>query len=216
MSDSDRAGRTATAALVPDRERASSAIYGTILVTAVIVALSEDPNASARELAEAVATTTVVFWLAHAYSDYIGRRAATRDPARWETIRLALARDVAGHTQSLPALVEQMSALAAQMTELAEATEVLRPMDGRMANIEGAMPVLVEVQQHLALVPDILERLDTGITRMSDTLDRLLVALDELDADVSSLGTAVSPLGRLAQRMPGRGRRGDRDSESDQ
>jgi len=95
MSDSDRAGRTATAALVPDRERASSAIYGTILVTAVIVALSEDPNASARELAEAVATTTVVFWLAHAYSDYIGRRAATRDPARWETIRLALARDVA-------------------------------------------------------------------------------------------------------------------------
>jgi hypothetical protein len=54
---------------------------------------------------------------------------------------------------------------------------------------------------------DPLERLETGLTRMTETLERLLVALDELDADVTSLGSAVGPLGRLAQRVPGRGRR---------
>jgi hypothetical protein len=32
-------------------------------------------------------------------------------------------------------------------------------------------------------VPDVLERLDTGINGLSATLDRLLVALEELDRD---------------------------------
>jgi len=93
------------------------------------------------------------------------------------------------------------------MAVVGDATAVLRPMDARMASIEGAMPVLVEVQQHLARVPDTLEHLDAGLTRMSDTLDRLLVALERLDAELASLDSAVGPLGRLAQRFPGRSRR---------
>lgn len=92
-------------ALLPVGERASSAIYGTILVTAVIVALSEDPAASDTELMEAAATSAVVFWLAHAYSGFIGRRAAVRDPGRWESFRVALALDFPMVQAAVPPLI---------------------------------------------------------------------------------------------------------------
>jgi hypothetical protein len=65
-------------------------------------------------------------------------------------------------------------------------------MDERMATIEGAMPVLVEVQRHLAQVPATLEQLDEGLEELSATLGRLLVAME--------------PLSRVADRFPGRSR----------
>src|SRR4051794_39780331 len=52
-------------------------------------------------------------------------------------------RSIPDHTASLPALNDQMG-------EVARATETLPVMDGRMANIEAAMPALLEVQGHLA------------------------------------------------------------------
>ena len=62
---------------------AASAIYGTILVTAIIVALSEDKAAGAAELAEATAASALVFWLDHAYAEVLGERAsAGRRPRR--------------------------------------------------------------------------------------------------------------------------------------
>jgi len=84
-----------SALFVSLRDRAANAIYGTILVTAVIVALSEDRAASAGELIEAVATTTVVFWLAHSYADFLGERTLTGGPAARMGVRDALLRDVA-------------------------------------------------------------------------------------------------------------------------
>ena len=61
-----------------------------------------------------------------------------------------------------------------------------------MATIEGAMPVLVEVQRHLAQVPETLEHLDARLAELSETLERLLVAME--------------PLSRVAGRFPGRSR----------
>jgi hypothetical protein len=92
---------------------------------------------------------------------------------------------------------------------VAAATQVLPPMDERMAAIEGAMPVLVEVQRHLARVPETLEHLDTRLADLSATLERLLVSLEGLDRNVGSLHAAVGPLSRVAERLPGRGRRAD-------
>jgi hypothetical protein len=63
--------------------RVSAAIYGTIVTTAVIAALSEDPAASLLEIDAAALLTVVVFWLAHVYADAVGERAATRDRAQW-------------------------------------------------------------------------------------------------------------------------------------
>jgi hypothetical protein len=62
-----------TAERVP---RLAGAIYGTILVLAVIGALSEDDEVGSGELLAAVLTTSVVFWLAHIYADVIAQRLA--------------------------------------------------------------------------------------------------------------------------------------------
>src|SRR5205807_2107238 len=105
MSAPDRGSRTTAATLVPVGDRAASAIYGTILVTAVIVALSEDPSATASQLMEAVATTSVVFWLAHVYANFIGHRAELPDSGRSEGIRVALVRDLPMIQAAVPPLV---------------------------------------------------------------------------------------------------------------
>lgn len=56
--------------------KAAAGVYGSILVAAVIAALSEK-QASAGRLAASVAATGVVFWLAHVWSDGLGEYAAT-------------------------------------------------------------------------------------------------------------------------------------------
>jgi hypothetical protein len=82
-------------------------------------------------------------------------------------------------------------------------------MDGRMAAIEGAMPVLVEVQQHLAVLPEKVGRVDDGLDKLSEMLERLLGALDVLNESVETLDRAVEPVGRLARRVPGKKRADD-------
>ena len=106
------------------------------------------------------------------------------------------------HTRAIAQLREDMS-------EVAEATKVLPPMDERMANIEAAMPVLVEVQQHLTVMPQTLARLDASVAGMATLLEQLLVTMEELTDTLTSLEGSVGPLGRLAGRLPG-GRRAAR------
>jgi hypothetical protein len=76
------------------RPEAVSAIYGAILVTAVIAALSEYKGADPVELLGAAIDTSIVFWLAHVYAEYVGERAATDDPARWHNLAELLAREL--------------------------------------------------------------------------------------------------------------------------
>jgi predicted nuclease with TOPRIM domain len=89
-----------------------------------------------------------------------------------------------------------------------------------MATIEEAMPTLIEVQEHLADLPDamrsmtrILEKLQASVEHQDENvavLHRSLEPLDSsmgrLDGDVTALHAALEPLGRLAERLPG-GRR---------
>ena len=49
------------------------AIYGQILVTAIVAALSEDPDAATGYLLLSAVTTILVFWVAHVYAGAIGR-----------------------------------------------------------------------------------------------------------------------------------------------
>ena len=79
------------------------------------------------------------------------------------------------HTAALVRVAEALDRVAAD-------TAALKPMDQRMAAIEAAMPVLVEVQQHLAKLPE--------------TIEGLMASVDVLQG-------AVEPLGRLAGRVPG-------------
>jgi F420-0:gamma-glutamyl ligase-like protein len=82
------------------------------------------------------------------------------------------------------------------MARVAERTEGIQTMDARMANIEATMPVLVDVQKDLAMVPDIIAKLDARIETLS-------LLLDELAKSVEGLQSSITPLGRLAGRLPG-------------
>jgi hypothetical protein len=63
------------------------AIYGTILVMAVITALSHDGSVTSAQLIAGVLATTLVFWIAHVYAEVLGRRVAgegeSDDRPRW-------------------------------------------------------------------------------------------------------------------------------------
>jgi hypothetical protein len=49
----------------------ATAIYGTILATALIAAYSEDSGSDPLQVAVAVFVAALVFWVAHAYSDLL-------------------------------------------------------------------------------------------------------------------------------------------------
>jgi hypothetical protein len=91
------------------------------------------------------------------------------------------------------------------LATVAKATKVLPAMDGRMAKIEEAMPVLVEVQRNLAELPEAIESLGTGIDRLAKLMDRLLTSMDTLDGNVGALRESMEPIGRIADRLPGSG-----------
>jgi hypothetical protein len=51
----------------------ATAIYGTILSTALIAAYSEDTDSDPLQVAVAVFVAALVFWVAHAYADTLAR-----------------------------------------------------------------------------------------------------------------------------------------------
>lgn len=71
----------------------SGGLYGTVLVLAVIIALSKSGKAEANIILGGVAVTTLVFYVVHVYADVLALR--VREPARsWRS----LAREV-GHEE---------------------------------------------------------------------------------------------------------------------
>ena len=119
----------------------------------------------------------------------------------------AVLREVADGVKGVARDTEALPALRGEMERVAGSTRYIEPMDERMAAIEGAMPVLVEVQRHLAHLPETMERLEDRIGDLTDLLQRMLGALGSLDESVTSLRAAVEPLGRVADRLPGAARR---------
>jgi hypothetical protein len=76
------------------RAQAISAIYGAVLVTAVIAALSEAPDAGPLELVGATVNTSLVFWLAHVFARFVGERAGDRDSAEWHSVPQLLLQEI--------------------------------------------------------------------------------------------------------------------------
>jgi hypothetical protein len=60
--------------LASEHANPARAIYGTILVMAVITALSHDDSVTSAQLIAGVLATTFVFWVAHVYSEVLGNR----------------------------------------------------------------------------------------------------------------------------------------------
>jgi hypothetical protein len=81
---------------MPEQERAeglATAIYGTILSTALIAAYSEDPGSDPVQVAVAVIVAALVFWIAHAYADALALGLIARDSGGMARIRDELRRE---------------------------------------------------------------------------------------------------------------------------
>jgi hypothetical protein len=76
------------------RAQAISAIYGAVLATAVIAALSEDPGAGPLELVGATVNTGLVFWLGHVFARFVGERAGDWDSADWHSVPQLLLQEI--------------------------------------------------------------------------------------------------------------------------
>ena len=109
-------------------------------------------------------------------------------PAVLETLR-----NVGDDTRRMADNTAELPDVRVQLQQVAEMAGVLPRMDQRMATIEEAMPVLVEVQQHLARPPETIEGLNAGIAELVTLMEQLQQSLE--------------PLGRLADRVPGGSRR---------
>jgi hypothetical protein len=64
----------------------AAAIYGSIFVTGLIGALSQQ-NATARVAIVSVVSTTLVFWVAHAWAELLAERATTGTLGGWQRFR---------------------------------------------------------------------------------------------------------------------------------
>jgi hypothetical protein len=100
-----RVDRIADAWLGRRRNGASSAIYGTILATAVTVALSEVRALGPGKLMIAVGATAIIFWLTHAYADLMGERAGNHDASSWRSPKTVLADEWPMVESALPPIV---------------------------------------------------------------------------------------------------------------
>jgi hypothetical protein len=60
--------------LAPEHANPARAIYGTILVMAVITGLSHDDSVTSAQLIAGVLATTFVFWAAHVYAEVLSNR----------------------------------------------------------------------------------------------------------------------------------------------
>lgn len=72
---------------IEHRRRAADAIYGTILVLAVVAALSEDESASAGTILGGAAATSLVFWIVHVYAQVLDRETEGDRTAFWQLVR---------------------------------------------------------------------------------------------------------------------------------
>jgi hypothetical protein len=65
----------------------AGAIYGQVLVTSFVAALSEAKSIDAGEIFAALFFTMLVFWLAHSYADAVASRLERDDPLTLREVR---------------------------------------------------------------------------------------------------------------------------------
>jgi hypothetical protein len=67
--------------------RVADAVYGTILVIAVVAALSEDESATSAAILGGAAATSLVFWIVHVYAEVLDRQTSGDTTPTWPLIR---------------------------------------------------------------------------------------------------------------------------------
>jgi hypothetical protein len=68
------------------RANIAGAIYGQVLVTSFVAALSEVKNVDPGEIFTSLLVTMLVFWLAHVYADAVAERLEHEDPLTFRKV----------------------------------------------------------------------------------------------------------------------------------
>jgi hypothetical protein len=87
------------------RANVAGAIYGQILVTSFVAALSEVVDVDAGEIFASLLVTMLVFWLAHVYADAVEQRLEREDPLTWREVWSIARYEWPGLQAAVPALV---------------------------------------------------------------------------------------------------------------
>jgi hypothetical protein len=99
---------------------AARAIYGQILVTSLVGALSEDSEIDAEYILISVGATMLVFWLAHVYAEAMSRGLEAGRHLGWEEIRRLAAGEWPLVQATFPtAIVLALGAIGALSTQTA-------------------------------------------------------------------------------------------------
>lgn len=67
--------------------RVADAVYGTILVLAVVAALSKDKSAGPGAILAGALATSIVFWIVHVYAEMLDRRTSGDTTPTWPLLR---------------------------------------------------------------------------------------------------------------------------------
>jgi hypothetical protein len=129
-------------------EGLATAIYGTILSTALIAAYSEDPGSDPGQIAVAVLVAALVFWVAHAYADLLAHGVVYRRSGGLARFRVELAAEWPMVTGAilpiLPLLLAPLGVLSDDAAEdAAIATGVI---------LLGAVGVTIALRRHSGLI----------------------------------------------------------------
>jgi hypothetical protein len=87
------------------RANVAGAIYGQILVTSFVAALSEVVDVDAGEIFTSLLVTMLVFWLAHVYADAVAQRLEREDSLTWREVWSIAKYEWPGLQAAVPALV---------------------------------------------------------------------------------------------------------------
>lgn len=93
-----------------DVRAVSRAIYGTILVTALVAALSANEGWGAWQILVAVVVTMVVFWTAHVYAEVLAQRLAIGRGLTWPEVRHSFGDELPMVAAAAPAAVALLGA----------------------------------------------------------------------------------------------------------
>jgi hypothetical protein len=87
------------------RANVAGAIYGQILVTSFVAALSEAVDVDAGEIFASLLATMLVFWVAHVYADAVEQRLEREDPLTRREVWNIAKYEWPGLQAAVPALV---------------------------------------------------------------------------------------------------------------
>jgi hypothetical protein len=83
----------------------AGAIYGQILASATVVALSLDPEIDTAEILGSLIGTMLVFWIAHGYAALVSEELERRRLRIWHDFRTAMAREWPLAQAATPAVI---------------------------------------------------------------------------------------------------------------